>query len=307
MKSQLIRMLTLVILCSFNTSNASENALEFEHTIVNYNASVQGVDPKQAYFISLLALALDKSASRYGTFQMRAAMINMPQSRTLKMLAENKNIDVAWSMTSIEREAQLQAVYIPLLKGLMGYRIGIIRKGDQAQFDQLTSLEDLKKILMGQGLDWPDTNILNSNGFNVVPGPEKSLISMLLKNRFDYYPRALFEPWRDLARHSELVVEKNILIRYTAPIYFFVSKDNPRLAERIEYGLRVAIDDGSFNAMFYNHPITDGMLEKSELDKRKEFVLHNPLLSEKSASLLDEPKLWLTIKTATSIAVPLYN
>jgi hypothetical protein len=174
-------MLTLVILCSFNTSNASENALELEHTIVNYNASVQGVDPKQAYFISLLALALDKSASRYGTFQMRAAMINMPQNRTLKMLAENKNIDVAWSMTSIEREAQLQAVYIPLLKGLMGYRIGIIRKGDQEKFDQLTSLEDLKKILMGQGLDWPDTNILNSNGFNVVPGPDMSLISMLLK------------------------------------------------------------------------------------------------------------------------------
>lgn len=181
MKNQLIRMLTLVILCSFNTSNASENALELEHTIVNYNASVQGVDPKQAYFISLLALALDKSASRYGTFQMRAAMINMPQNRTLKMLAENKNIDVAWSMTSIEREAQLQAVYIPLLKGLMGYRIGIIRKGDQEKFDQLTSLEDLKKILMGQGLDWPDTNILNSNGFNVVPGPDMSLISMLLK------------------------------------------------------------------------------------------------------------------------------
>ena len=65
----------------------------------------------------------------------------------------------------------------------MGYRIGIIRKGDQAQFDQLTSLEDLKKILMGQGLDWPDTNILNNNGFNVVPGPDMSLISMLLKKK----------------------------------------------------------------------------------------------------------------------------
>ncbi|MGX9462816.1 substrate-binding periplasmic protein [Shewanella sp. A14] len=296
MKSKLINILTLAILLSLNAENMSANSLD--PTIVHYNALIHGIDPKQAYFISLLTLALEKSTDRYGSYQMRAAMINMPQSRALKMVGENNILDIAWSMASIEREMELQAIYIPLLKGLMGYRIGIIRKGDQSKFSQLKNLQGIKKIIIGQGSDWPDTVILHSNGFNVIPAKDSNLVAMLLKGRFDYYPRSIHEPWRDLARYDELVLEKSILISYPAPIYFFVSKDNPLLAARVEYGLRQAINDGSFDTLFYSHPITESMIKKSELNKRTEFVLHNPLLSEKSAALLNEPQLWLTIETA---------
>ena len=37
------------------------------------------------------------------------------------------------------------------------------------------------------------------------------------------------------------------------------------------------------------------MIQKSQLDQRTEIVLNNPYLSKKSASLLNEPQLWITL------------
>ncbi len=36
------------------------------------------------------------------------------------------------------------------------------------------------------------------------------------------------------------------MLPYTGPFYFFVNKNNSNLAERVELGLRRAIDDGRF-------------------------------------------------------------
>lgn len=262
--------------------------------VVSYNISTQFIDPKQTYYISLLELALEKSVHAFGPYQLNPTVLEMPQGRTIKMVEQNQLLDIVWTMTSIERENQLRAVYIPLLKGLMGYRIGIIRKGDQARFDQIKTIDDLKRLAMGQGTDWPDTDILRHNGFNLVAGAAHSLLAMLVKERFDFFPRAIHEPWDELARRDDISLEQHLLLKYPAPIYFFVNKDNTLLADRLEYGLRAAIADGSFDNLFYHHPITEGIIEKARLDHRQEFEIFNPLLSEKSAELLKEPALWLT-------------
>ena len=87
-------------------------------------------------------------------------------------------------MTSINREQQLRAVYFPLLKVLMGHRIAIIRKEDKARFANITSLEQLQAISVGQGFDWPDTDILERQGFILVYGADHHLLGMLEKRRF---------------------------------------------------------------------------------------------------------------------------
>ncbi|MCW3174243.1 type 2 periplasmic-binding domain-containing protein [Shewanella subflava] len=281
------------------------NTAQASVTEVRYNLSVQFVDPKQAYYISLLEMAMSKSEPKYGPYKMTPVVIEMPQGRTIKLVESEQHLDIVWTMTSIERENQLQAVYIPLLKGLMGYRIGIIRKGDQARFNQIDSIKALKHIIIGQGSDWPDTEILQQNGFKVVSGSASQLLAMLSKARFDYFPRAIHEPWDELARSDDIELEQHLLLRYASPIYFFVNKKNTLLAERIEYGLRLAINDGSFDKLFYNHPITEGVIAKAELDKRIEFAINNPLLSPKSAELLKESQLWLTALEKISPTIPL--
>ena len=43
------------------------------------------------------------------------------------------------------------------------------------------------------------------------------------------------------------------MLHYNRPIYFFTSKNNIAPANRIEQGLKIAIGDGSFDALFYSY------------------------------------------------------
>ncbi|MCX4029761.1 hypothetical protein H0A36_18915 [Endozoicomonas sp. SM1973] len=61
----------------------------------------------------------------------------MTQSRAF--LSLGRQLDVVWSMTSIERETLFTPVRIPLLKGLLGHRIFIIRNGEEQRFEGIVS------------------------------------------------------------------------------------------------------------------------------------------------------------------------
>ena len=266
-------------------------AVRAEVSEVRYNLSTHFIDPKQSYYIDLLRLAMEKSQDQYGDYRLLPVEMDMPQGRTIKLVEQGK-LDVVWTMTSMEREQQLRAVYFPLLKGMMGHRIAIIRKEDEARFTGITTIEQLQKIPVGQGSDWPDSDILQRQGFTLVRGAAHNLLNMLEKHRFDYFLRALHEPWDEIVDKPMLMVEPHFVIVYPAPLYFFVSPDNSPLAERIEYGLRAALVDGSFDELFYYHAITEGMLSRAKLTERRVFRLDNPFLSQTSKNLLSEPELW---------------
>lgn len=283
-------LLVLLLLCVTENTYAAEKS-EVEQ--IRYNVQSLHADTKQDYYIDVLKLALDKSENEFGPFVLMPVVLEMPQGRTVQFVAKGEVIDVVWTMTSLEREDLLQAVYIPLMKGLMGYRIAIIRQGEQSRFTHIETLNDFKKLTLGQGQDWPDTHILQSQGFTVMKGKGEHLIDMLLKGRFDAFPRALHEPWGEIEGRDDITLETSLLIKYTSPIYFFVNKDNLKLAERIEKGLMLAIEDGSFNTLFASHQATADVLHKANLGQRKVFEVHNPSLSSKSRELKRRRELWL--------------
>ncbi|WP_348245952.1 hypothetical protein, partial [Salmonella enterica] len=74
----------------------------------------------------------------------------MNQGRAISLLAGGTELDVLWSMTSRRREAQLLPIRIPLLKGLMGYRVFIIRAEDEPWFRSLKELDQLRELTAGQ-------------------------------------------------------------------------------------------------------------------------------------------------------------
>jgi len=262
--------------------------------VIRFVDSKKYPDPKQSYFIDLLTLALETSKEKYGDYTLQGVAIEMAQARTSIMLERNDFIDLTWRMTSRNLEQHLQAIYFPLLRGMMGNRIFIIRKSDQQFFHKNMPIQELKLIPLGQGYNWPDTGILIYNGFNVVKGYDNYLLKMLLKNRFDYFPRALHEPWLEIENHPDLIVEKHLMFKYPAPIFYFVNKDNKRLAERLNYGLKRLLDSGKFEQLFLTHAITQGILKKAQISDRTIYNLKNPLLSVKTQSLLEDPRLWIS-------------
>jgi len=281
-------LISLVLISNFTFAN--------EINLVRYIESKKYPDLKQSYFVDLLTLALEASKVRYGDYKLQPVNIEMAQARTSVMLQREEYIDLTWRMTSQTLEDKLQAVYFPILKGLMGCRIFIIHKNNQYLFHKNISLNELKEIDLGQGYNWADSEILLANNFKVVEGGEAVLIKMLKKGRFSYFPRALHEPWLEIANESELTVEKYIMLQYPAPTFFFVNKRNTRLQQRLSFGLSQLLESGKFEHFFLNHKITSGILTKANVKNRTLFPLHNPLLSEKSKELLTDERLWIKLQ-----------
>src|SRR5690606_9783440 len=138
--------------------------------------------------------------------------------------------------------------------GLMSHRILLIRKGDQAHFDRVQTLDDLRQFSLGQVRTWQDSDILEKSGFKVVKITKKpGLFHMLDGARFDAFPRGANEAWNELAAFPTLAldVEKNLVLVYPLPTYFFVSKHRPEVAQDLEEGLEKMLADGSFDRYFY--------------------------------------------------------
>jgi ABC-type amino acid transport substrate-binding protein len=192
-------------------------------------------------------------------------------------------------MTSRQREAELLPIRIPLLRGLLGVRLIMVRQEDADRLSAVRSVADLADFRVGQGLGWPDTDILRANGLDIVTGDQyKGLFEMLALGRFDLFPRGITEAWDEVAETRGLVVEPNILLIYPTAIYFFVHPDAKALADRIERGLRMAIQDGSFDALFQEH--TAESLALTQPETRRILRLHNPLLPDLTP--LEDRTLW---------------
>lgn len=254
-------------------------------------------DQRNHYFGALLEMALEKTVDSHGPYRIEIIQTRMGQSRAIQYLERNEKIDVLWSMTSKEREAKLRAVRIPLLRGLLGHRVFIVHQDDVNQFAQVQSLTDLMAFAAGQGHDWPDTQILRANGLRVTASPTyEGLFKMLVKHRFDYFPRGVNEVFAELEQHSDLplAVEPNLVLWYPAPIYFFVTSKHQRLATRLEAGLRAGIKDGGFDEIFYNSESQKTMFAQAKLENRRVIALKNPLLPEETP--LEENQLWFDLE-----------
>ncbi len=251
-------------------------------------------DETKEYKYQLLQLILNKTQKTDGPFKIETQKYDITHARNYDLL-KNGHLDVVLTMTSKKFEREFHPIRIPIYKGMYGYRIAIINQSDQPKFSAIRTLEDFQKLWAGQGEVWPDTQILRANGFKVIGiSGYVELFAMLKEGRFDFFPRGVHEPWKELAdvQYPGLVVEKDLVIHYPAPGYIFTSKKNKNLANRLERGFRMALEDGSFDRLFYNHPDIKEVLERANLKGRRLFELENPLLPEQTP--LNDKKLWLT-------------
>jgi hypothetical protein len=250
-------------------------------------------DRRFDYALQLLKLGLSKTGTAY---RVELAPVAMNQERQVLELEADRTIDIAPIPSSAEREERLLPVRIPIQKGLLGWRIGLIRKGDQARFAGVDTLDDLKRMRVAQGAEWPDTQILRANGIEVVTAPRyDGLFQMLLSDRFDYFPRSVNEIWDELDKHgATLEVESHVALHYYYDAYFMLNKKKTKLAENLRRGLEKAIADGSFDRLFDQHH--GERLRKSGLDKRIVIRLKNPLLTPGTPS--DRPELWYQYRPA---------
>ncbi|QFU24940.1 transporter substrate-binding domain-containing protein [Shewanella eurypsychrophilus] len=263
------------------------------------------VQPKQSkndasyqYYIDLVRLVLRETQTQYGNAELVEAESSYTQSRAFIALKTNR-LDLYWAGTNKQREQEFRAIRMPLMGGLLGVRVPVIRAVKYQMFLQIGTSGQLKVLTACQGDQWPDSDILQENGYRVERVTQFALMySMLKQGRCDYFPRGITEVYAELEGEDkeDLIAFDKVLLSYPFPMYFFVNKENSALAERLEQGLLSLISQGKLKKFMQQHPVTKNIFPLEKYSNSKMFSLINSSLPE-STPIADE-SLWLQIKTS---------
>lgn len=250
----MVQCIILVIVCSLSAVSVAEPL----RVMITGDGNTSNLDPSD-FFERLLVLALEKTRSTDGDYIVGHNTHGGGIARDRAMVVAGAGIDVMWASATKEREEQMRVVPVDLLKNLNNFRVLLINDGSQTLFSQVKTLNDLRKFTVGSGEHWTDGYIMKDNGFNVMATSSYyGLFKMLAARRFHFISRGLHEIGYDAQAYKEfgLVKEESLLLTYDVPISycFFVNKDNIKLANRIERGLKIAQQDGSFDKLFYQMP-----------------------------------------------------
>jgi hypothetical protein len=283
MKTRIVALFLLA--CSWVTPAAALDVLVYpslaaQETPLFFPSTRKGVHYDRFRDIKeMLHMALEKTEAQYGSYVMRESRLPMTETRYLEELRRGQSVNVVWSATSTQKETDFRPVRIDLRKGYLGYRICLIRKDFQAQARTIKSLEQLRQVRVGQGIGWGDLAIYRHYGVPVITSDYASLFHMLAQDRIDVFPRGLNEVFGEYDAASQqfgnLIVEDSFVIDYAPfPYYLFFSRQNERLARRVEAGLRMMQADGSFDRIFWKY--NRDIIERAQLERRTVIRLQNP-------------------------------
>lgn len=191
-------------------------------------------------------------------------------------------------------ERQLQAVYVPIYRGTLGMRIGIVEQDKRGILSGVRDLDDLTEFTACQGKTWADTEILEANGLKIAKSLKYPNIFLMVEaDRCDYFPRAIFEPWSEIAARPalNLTVDETVLLRYRMPLLFFVHLENQELARYLTESLEAMYREGVFEEIFFRDERVRQALELSRLESRVVIDLINP--NETSQVKAIPPEFWL--------------
>lgn len=266
---------SVLMLVALASSSVADNHLSYWYRNYNNEASRD-----------LLTLVLEKTEDFYGPITVSKSP-QITQGRAVAELGDGHKslVSLINVVVDEEREKSMIPVKIPTDGGLIGLRVCIIRKDERDRFHDIRSHLDIREkgITFGQGLHWPDTQILQENDFPVVTSVRyEGLFDMLREKRFNCFLRGANEAMEDLKNYGndELMIEPDLLFAYPSASFFFVSQGDSELAARLELGLRRAILDGSYEAYFRHH--YQPAIDELKLDQRRIIRLNNPLLSDQT-------------------------
>ncbi len=250
---------------------------------------------RNKYRADLLKMILNEAKIKYNLFYFQTRITNPEIVEKLK----KGIITIATLGASKIKEEELIPIRIPIYKGLLGYRIFLINKKDQYKFNNIKTLNDLKKLTGAQGIGWTDLKVLRDAGLPQIELPRKIIYKILnIGGRIDYFGRAVNEAVGEFQtlkiKYPNIAIEKRILLIYPFAMYFYISPKHPKLAEKLKSSFNKLFNSGRFDNFFYNNPYILSTIKKAKITNRIKFYLSNRYLSDKTKALSE--KYWFNIK-----------
>ena len=274
--------LILFFLLSFSCVAAKQKITVWDQLLSHPNSIVP----------ELLIKALDATKPEFGDYELVPSE-SMEQGRVIRYLAQSPRLDIAVFGPNKFREEVAIPVRFPVAGTLLSYRVCLIQKGKQSHFNGIASLRQLigSHLVIGQHQDWPDTSIMEANGLTLWRSTKYSILfDQLSVGRFDCFSRGANEIVQELKSHPNkgLEIEQSLIIYYPFPLFYFVNKSNPKLAERLSLGLQKVYDSGVYKDMFIAE-FGDSLTEL-QLGERNLIELKNPQLSIETEQAMQQFK-----------------
>jgi hypothetical protein len=253
------------------------------------------LDVRYLYQWEILRTALEKTKGKWGPYELVASERMTERRQAFEMEHATGKLTVMYLSTTPHFEESLVPVRIPVDRNLGGYCVFLIRKKDAKRFENIRSLDDLRKFKFGLGLDWIDVGILRANKLNVVTGSSyEGLFQMLDAGRFDVFLRGAVEVVDELEQRKRalpnLMIEESLILYYPLPMYFWFTKseEGRRLAARAEEGMRAMIADGTYDAIFEKYQ--RAKIERLHLRTRRILRIENPNVGPETP--FGDKRLW---------------
>lgn len=272
------------IMTAFITMLSINSAQALEFIVGEERAN----DRSESYEVGLIKLALEKADGEHTLSYLATGEAN--QQRMLDQLAKGEaEFHLVFSGIDQERYEKLAVVPIPLQRGLLGHRILIVSQDSKEAVGAVQTMDDLKKIVIGSGTGWPDTEILRAAGLNVEDAKYDNLFKMVDRGRIHSFARGAAEPFTEVAARKDemanLTIDEHVMIVYPFDMFLMLNKDDKERFDILLQGLNRAYEDGSFMSYFENHPRIKEVFVQAKIDQRVRFDIPNPLLPAEIATI----------------------
>lgn len=266
-------------LLPYGVVHAAENGAAQWHFV--HNAPETLDDHRYDYHWRVLRAALEVTRAKYGDYRLEPGEPMSEKLQVVEMQRPQGGLNTLVLDATLALDEALQAVKIPIDKGLLGFRVFLIQVEDQSRFADVQSLEQLRQFRFGQQREWSDVAVYQAAGLPVVSGSSyEGLFHMLMLRRFDAFGRGVTEVGGELAhwrkKYPQMAIEKGLLLYYPLPVYFWFprTEEGSRHAQRVEAGMLALIADGTLNRLFTEE--YGGVIQRFNLHTRRTIRIANP-------------------------------
>ncbi|MFP5222456.1 MAG: hypothetical protein ACLGSA_09210 [Acidobacteriota bacterium] len=195
----------------------------------------------------------------------RFSLFPMAHPKRLNAELASGNLSLAFlppdeDSSALENQGYVKPLKVPLDRGLLGYRICLVRDEDADLLQNVRNADDLKRIRIGQGASWGDIKVYQEAGIEVVEAPFSSVsdpMKALASRYYDALPLGVDE-YRFFLQsyHKEapgITADRHIAISYPWNRYVWIStvaKDSKLLQESLDKGFEIIAANGQFEAIY---------------------------------------------------------
>lgn len=227
--------------------------------------------------------SLELTRAEYGDYNLSYFPGKLSDERNKSLLYEGRQAHLFFSSHTELPNATTAIINIeiPFLSNALGLRIFLMRNNNIETFNQVETLDDLRKFKAGIGHTWAEKTIFNAQK---IPFEEALLISSLLpmleKQRFDYLAISALDDTESmgLSKQSNIQAINNLMLYYPIPVRLYISGKYSKLAARLKMGLDRFIENGEANLLVKSVFSDNAVLQGDELVRL--LVIPNPQYNE---------------------------